>query len=76
MPAFAGDESFPDFRCKPGEAMKRDNRRVGETNKIESLEVSPEEKRLLLESIAQANRGEFVDVDELLAELDGENGGL
>ena len=32
--------------------------------------VSPEEKRLLLESIAQADRGELVDVYDLLAELD------
>ena len=32
--------------------------------------VSPEEKRLLLESIAQADRGEFVDAEELLAGLD------
>ncbi|MDP9192112.1 MAG: hypothetical protein M3P06_10480 [Acidobacteriota bacterium] len=32
--------------------------------------VSPEEKRLLLESIAQADRGEFVDAYALLAELD------
>lgn len=31
--------------------------------------VSPEEKRLLLASIAQADRGEFVDGDELLSEL-------
>ena len=35
--------------------------------------VSAEEKRLLLESIAQADRGEFVDGDELLAELDESN---
>lgn len=39
----------------------------------ERFRVSPEEKRLLLESIAQANRGEFVDADELLAELDESN---
>jgi hypothetical protein len=39
----------------------------------ESFRVSPEEKRLLLESIAQADRGEFVDVDELLAELNESN---
>jgi hypothetical protein len=38
-----------------------------------SFRVSPEEKRLLLESLAQADRGEFVDVDELLAELDESN---
>ncbi len=31
--------------------------------------VSAEGKRLLLESMAQADRGEFVDGDELLAEL-------
>jgi hypothetical protein len=35
--------------------------------------VSPEEKRLLLESIAQADRGELVDADELFAELDESN---
>lgn len=39
----------------------------------ESFRVSPEEKRLLLESIAQAERGEFVDADELLTELDESN---
>lgn len=38
-----------------------------------SFQVSPEEKRLLLESIAQVERGEFVDADELLAELDESN---
>lgn len=32
--------------------------------------VSSYEKRLLLESIAQAERGGFVDADDLLAELD------
>ena len=37
----------------------------------EGFHVTPEEKRLLLESIAQADRGEFVDAEELLAELDG-----
>lgn len=35
--------------------------------------VSAEEKRMLLESMAQADRGEFVDADELLAELDESN---
>lgn len=35
-----------------------------------TFRVSPEEKRLLLESIAQAERGELLDADELLAELD------
>jgi len=35
--------------------------------------VSPEEKRMLLESIAQADRGEFVDAADLLAELDESN---
>ncbi len=39
----------------------------------ETFSVSPEEKRMLLESIAQADRGEFVDADELLAELDESN---
>lgn len=39
----------------------------------EPFQVTPEEKRLLLESIAQANRGEFVDADDLLAELDESN---
>jgi len=35
-----------------------------------TFRVSPEEKRLLLEAIAEADRGEFVDADELLTELD------
>jgi len=35
--------------------------------------VSPEEKRLLLAAIAEADRGEFVDGEELLAELDESN---
>ena len=39
----------------------------------ESFHVSPEEKRLLLQSITEADRGEFVDADELLAELDESN---
>ena len=39
----------------------------------EPFHVSPEEKRMLLQSIAQADRGEFVDADELLAELDESN---
>ena len=36
----------------------------------EPLHLSAEEKGLLLESIAQADRGEFVDSDDLFAELD------
>ncbi len=39
----------------------------------EPFSVSPDEKRMLLESIAQADRGEFVDADDLLAELDESN---
>jgi len=39
----------------------------------ETFRVSLEEKHMLLESIAQADRGEFVDADELLAELDESN---
>lgn len=39
----------------------------------EPFRVSPEEKRVLLASIAQADRGEFVDADDLLAELDESN---
>jgi len=39
----------------------------------EPFRVTPEEKRFLLASIAQADRSEFVDVDELLAELDESN---
>jgi hypothetical protein len=35
----------------------------------EAFELSPEEKSLLLEAIAQADRGEFVDGWQLLAEL-------
>ncbi len=39
----------------------------------ETFKVSPAEKRQLLESIAQADRGEFVDGELLLAELDAAN---
>jgi hypothetical protein len=39
----------------------------------ELFRVTPEQKRLLLESIAQADRGELVDADELFAELDESN---
>lgn len=39
----------------------------------ETFEVSPEQKRVLLESLAQAARGEFVDSDGLLSELDDMN---
>ena len=39
----------------------------------ESFHLSAAEKQLLLESIAQASRGEFVDVEELLSELDESN---
>jgi hypothetical protein len=39
----------------------------------ESFQVTPDEKRMLLESIAQADRGEVVDGDDLLAELDETN---
>ncbi len=39
----------------------------------ETFVVSPEEKRQLLESIGQADRGEFVDADELLRKLDETN---
>jgi len=35
--------------------------------------VSAEEKQLLLDSIAQAHRGDLVDGDALLAELDESN---
>jgi hypothetical protein len=38
-----------------------------------TFRVSPEEKRQLLQSIAQADRGEFVDGEVLLAELDESN---
>lgn len=38
-----------------------------------TFRVSADEKRQLLESIAQADRGEFVDADDLLAELDNAN---
>ncbi len=36
----------------------------------DTFQVSPSEKRQLLESLAQADRGEFVDEETLLAELD------
>jgi len=39
----------------------------------ETFRVSPDQKRELLASIAQAKRGEFVAVDDLLRELDEEN---
>ena len=39
----------------------------------ETFAVSPDEKLQLLESIAQAKRGEFVDADELMRELDEPN---
>jgi hypothetical protein len=39
----------------------------------ETFQLTPDEKRQLLHSVAQANRGEFVDADVLLAELDEPN---
>ena len=39
----------------------------------ETFRVSASEKRQLLESIAQADRGEFVDSETLLSELDETN---
>lgn len=39
----------------------------------ETFEVTPEEKRLLLVSMAQAARGELVDATDLLRELDEAN---
>jgi hypothetical protein len=39
----------------------------------ESFRLSPAEKKQLMESIAQADRGELVDAEELLAELDESN---
>jgi hypothetical protein len=39
----------------------------------ETFRVSPDQKRELLESIAQAKRGEFVAADDLLRELDEAN---
>lgn len=39
----------------------------------ETFDVSPEEKRLLLESMRQAERGELVAADDLLRELDEAN---
>jgi hypothetical protein len=43
------------------------------SNDERSFRVSPEEKRLLLESIAQADRGELLNGEDLLAELDDAN---
>ena len=37
----------------------------------ESFRVSPEEKRLLLESIAQCQRGETIPIETVLEELRG-----
>ncbi len=39
----------------------------------ETFRVSADQKRELLESIAQAKRGEFVEADELLREFDKSN---
>ncbi len=39
----------------------------------ETFAVTPEQKRFLLESIAEADRGEFVDTDDLFRELDEAN---
>jgi hypothetical protein len=39
----------------------------------ETFEVSAEEKLILLESLAQARRGEFVDAEALLTELSESN---
>lgn len=39
----------------------------------ETFRVSADQKRELLESIAQAKRGEFVEADDLLRELDEAN---
>ena len=39
----------------------------------ETFHVSPEEKRQLLEAIEEAKQRNFVDGDELLAELDEPN---
>jgi hypothetical protein len=39
----------------------------------ETFRVSAEEKRQLLASVAQADRGEFVDGEELLSELSEAN---
>jgi hypothetical protein len=38
-------------------------------DRIETFHVSPDEKRQLIESMAQADRGEFVDGETLLSEL-------
>jgi hypothetical protein len=38
-----------------------------------TFRLSPAEKQQLRESIAQADRGEFVDAEQLLAELDESN---
>ncbi len=43
------------------------------TDAKETFRVTAEEKRMLLESIAQADRGELVDADDLLRELDEAN---
>jgi len=57
-------------KAKFGQVKKGEKVTVLSPERGESFHLSPSDKHLLLESIAQANRGEFVDVDELLAELD------
>ena len=41
--------------------------------RIETFHVSPDEKQQLIESIAQADRGELIDGETLLSELDESN---
>ena len=56
-----------------GEAFSEGEKVTVLSHEREPFRVSPEEKRMLLESIAQADRGEFVDAEDLLAELDESN---
>jgi hypothetical protein len=44
-----------------------------EGQKNETFRLSPAEKQQLRDSIAQADRGEFVDAEQLLSELDESN---
>jgi hypothetical protein len=53
-------------------AMKRVTGTVTQGG-METFRLSLDEKRQLLESIAQADRGELIDGETLLAELDESN---
>ncbi|HWS73248.1 MAG TPA: hypothetical protein VN605_14130 [Thermoanaerobaculia bacterium] len=56
-----------------GDAFSEGERVTVLSHDREPFRVSVEEKRMLLESIAQGDRGELVDADDLITELDESN---